>query len=343
MARKNEREFIQGDDVSDEDFAALNGESAAEEDIVSDASTDVQDAPAVVSVPEQQTAAPIAPQGDTEPKMVDIRALQEARAEIRRRDEEIARTREEQIRIEERLNLLNEALTRGNKPQEAEPKVPSMEEEPLDHIQHRFGTVDGRFKTVEERLASFEKAAEDKRKADEAEAARQQVVYEADMVIAAAGQQYPDVGDALNFAANGVKQEIHRLLTEKGITGQDYLNRANQMWTNELTRLAQQCPRDPNQAAEFVRRNARYWGWAGPQQVQQGQQQQNTPAPVQQPTVQQRAEQQNRHMSLSGITGAEPPKKLTAVDLGKMSEKEFVALRKTVEGRKLLEEEFGGI
>jgi len=335
MARKSEREIV-GEGLSDEEYAALNGDGGSDQIEM----TPEPDAGASQGDPSPQTtepaaAAPIATQGDPEPKMVDIRALQEARSELRRRDEELARFKAEKeaefARLDERMKLINEAL----QPKPAAPKVPTMEEEPLEHIDHRF-------KTVEERLEAMQKADEERRKQVEYETSRQMLLSEVDVVLNNAGTKHADVPEALNFAADGLRKEIHRVLQAQNTPAHVYQAKANQMFQNELTRLAQACPRNPDDAAEFVRRNARYWGWTGPQVAPQVQEQAVAQPQTQQPTIQQRQEQQQRHMSLSGVPGAEPPKKLDAKAITALSDKEFNALLKTVEGRKILEEEFGG-
>lgn len=345
MARKSEREFI-GGDVSDEEYAALNGDGP-QGDIADIGGADTEtgteplqtqtDAP----VADGQPVAADAPQGEPEPKMVDVRALQEARAELRRRDEELRKRDEEFARADERMKLLQQAWEQQRQPTVEAPKIPSLEEEPLEHMDYRLKAADDRFKSVEEKLAAYEKAEADR--AEQAKVARHQqaLINEVDTVLASAGTKYADVNEAFEFAANGIKQEIGRILQQQGITGPAAIERGEQMLKAETLRLAQQCPRDPDQAAEFVRRNARWWGWSGPQQAQSAQQPAQA-AQVAQPTVQQRQEQQQRHQSLSGVTGAEPPKTITAKELSSMTQQQYNELLKTVAGKKILEEQFGG-
>lgn len=341
MSRKSEREFV-GEGLSDDDFAALNGDGPQDAPVIDDgASTEaIQPQTDVAPIASQPPVAD-APQIETEPKMVDVRALQEARAELRKRDEELRKRDEEFARADERVKLLQQAWEQQSKP--AAPKVPDLLEEPLEHIDYRLKAADERFKTVEDRLEAYEKA--DAARIEQAKVERQQqaLIGEADAVLAAAGTKHADVNDAFEFAVKGLRQEVARVVASQGLTGHQAGERFDQYMRNEQLRLAQQCPRDPDQAAEFVRRNARWWGWTGPQAQTQQQPTVGQPAAqVQQPTIQQRAEQQNRHMSLSGVTGAEPPKTLDAKAIAALPDKDFNELLKTAAGRKLLEKEFGG-
>jgi len=339
MARKSEREFIQGDDVSDDVFAALNGEGGEPQDEAPIDAGAPQDAVVADPAPDVAVAPPIAPQADPEPKMVDIRALQEARSEIRKRDEEIARTRTEQARLDERLKLLNEAL----QPKPAEKKIPTVEDEPIEHFMHEIGTL-------KEQLAAREKAdaerAEQMRMVEE----RQSTINQADVVLSRAVTAEPELAEAFTFAFSAVRNNVADWVDQNYPNATDAQKVAvfEQTFENERLKYARLCPRDPVKAAEFVRANARYHGWGYQPQGQQAPAAAQAPAapqaapPIQQPTIQQRQEQQQRHMSLSGIPGSEPPKKLDAKAILALSEKEFAALRATVEGRKALEEEFGG-
>lgn len=342
MSRKSERDFV-GGDMSDEEFAALNGDAAVSEEVYQEETVTEapQEGAPAVAAPEGQTTAETAPQAESEPKMVDVRALQEARAELRRRDEEIARTRAEQVRLDERIKMLNEAITKQNAPKVEEPKIPDPEAEPWEHMQWQL-------KAAQDRLKEFEERDNQSRQQTQTEREHQAVLDRADWVLAQSRQQEPDVDDAFAFATEAVKGEIHNRLTKAGISGPEYFERFKQMFNNTLTQYAREMPQEPQAAAEHIRRHARFWGWAGPQAQQQAAQpaqnvvQPPAQAQVQQPTIQQRAEQQQRHMSLSGVTGAEPPKVLDAKALANMSDKEYRELLKTASGKKQLEEAFGG-
>jgi hypothetical protein len=88
-------------------------------------------------------------------------------------------------------------------------------------------------------------------------------------------------------------------------------------------------------------RNARFYGYGyQPQQNGAAQTaQQQAPAPK---TIQERAEQQERHMSLSGIQGGSAPVKLDAKALVAMTDAQFNELMKTAAGRKQAEQIMAG-
>ncbi len=335
-----------GGDMSDEDFAALNGDISAPEEGMSSDPVDMpqqaQDAAPAADAPVDQTTPAPAPQAEPEPKMVDIRALQEARAAERAAREELRKKDEEFARADERMRLLQQAWEQEKKTPVEAPKVPTMDDDPIGFYNHKI-------ETLEQRLARFDEIEQQRVQAAEAEKQYQGLMGKATMQLNQAAAANPQVNEALQFAFEGLKQEIGRRLAPYNFPPDRQQFEATRMWRESMARMAQQLPADPNAAAEFVFSNARYYGYGYQQPQQQAepvQIAQATPAQaaqqVQQPTVQQRQEQQNRHMSLSGVTGAEPPKKLDAKAISALSEKEFTALLKTVEGRKVLEQEFGG-
>ena len=334
MARKTEKEFV-GEGLSDADFAALNGDAVAAEDQATENVQAREPEQAVESTQPEPTSQEGAPE---ESQKVDLRALQEARAEKRQLEEKLARYKAEEAeraaRLDERLKLISEALAKQNAPQK--PEAPDPDTDPFGYMQHELQTANERIKAFEEE----QRRATERQKADQE---RQLIIDRADMTLAKARGSNPDMDEALSFATEAVKQEIHRRLSMAGVQGQAYVQQFNDMFNATLTQYAAQCPDDPNEAAEHIRRHARYWGWAGPQ-VSAAAQPQPAPAPqVQQPSVQQRAEQQQRHMSLSGVTGSEPPKRLTAKDIADMPDKEWRDLMRTAAGRRQLEDQFGGV
>lgn len=343
MSRKSEREFV-GGDMSDEEFAALNGDThVPEETYVEEV---VADNPQADAAPAAEATAPTdqTQPADAEPKMVDIRALQEARSELRKRDEEIARQRETQARIEERLSILNQALAaqaQQNAPKPEEPKLPSKDEDPL-------GFYEKKIEMLEERLSRFDEMEKRRVQMTQQEQQHDALIRRAASYVDNASANNPQVNEALQFALQGLQQEIGQTLAPYNLAPEQFHSEYNRMWRESMANMARRMPADPNAAADFVIRNARYYGWgiqqtqpAAPQAVQQ-----DVPPPTQaqpqQPTIQQRAEQQQRHMSLSGVSGAEPPKQLDAKTIASMPEKEWREFVKTAAGKKAMEEHFGG-
>ena len=335
MARKSEREFV-GEGMSDEDFAALNGDVSEPVTTVDEPPQTTQDAPAPVQASESPPSTEPPQTGQNEQKMVDVRALQEARAEIRKRDEEIRRQQEEFARADERIKMLQAAWETQQKKPEG-PKAPDPNEEPIEYFNHKI-------QTLEEQLAAREKAeaerAEQMRMAEE----RQAVISQADVVLSRAVEAEPELVEAFQFAFKAVQDNIADWVDQTYPHASDAQKVAifQQTFDNERLKYARMCPRDPVKAADFVRRNAWYHGWKqGLAQAEQPPAQLQAPQ-VPQPTLQQRQEQQQRHMSLSGVSGAEPPRPLDAKSIAAMSEKEWKEFMKTPAGKKAAEEHFGG-
>ena len=83
--------------------------------------------------------------------------------------------------------------------------------------------------------------------------------------------------------------------------------------------MAQKCPKDVDRAAEYVMRHARFYGYGY-------QQPQAAPQTRQAPAAQELGARQERHMSLSSISGGEAPEPLSLETLNKMSDADFHAM-----------------
>lgn len=284
------------------------------------------------------------PSAQPEQKMVDVRAVQEARAAARAAEQELARFRAEKAaetaRLEERISLINQAMESQNKP--SPPKPPSKDEDPLGFYDHQFDSVNGKFQSLEQKLEAMEKADKQRIEAEAANARRLAVVGEADAVINKAIEQNPQIQEALNFAFEGIKGDIFAEMDRRQVPAGQRQQVANQWYINMVADLAAKCPKDPAGAADFVMRNARFYGYGyQPQQPAQPEQPQaaQIPAPK---TIQERAEQQERHLSLSGIQGGSAPVKLDAKALVAMTDAQFNELMKTAAGRKQAEQIMAG-
>jgi hypothetical protein len=332
MAGKDNRQAFVYEGLSDDEVNAFQANSQeknapAPEDVQPEpANTDDGDAQA-----QQQTSGADAqpqPSAQEQPRMVDVRALQEARAAQRAAEQKAAAYEQERIRIDERLKVINEALA-GNQPQQ--PNAPSFEEDPIGNFNHRFQEQQKVIDALSEQLKQ-------RSTADVQAQNRQAIIDRAGMTIDMSRMSNPDVDEALNFTNNAIKTEIAQNLQQQGYFGPQFAVAFKQVYDNAITQLAQNCPADPDQAAEHVRRHARFYGWHGVQQPQQVTQPQQPLQQAQQAqpqlTPQQRQEQQNRHMSLSGTQGGQPPAQLSAKSLAEMSDEEFFALKKSVDGRK---------
>lgn len=341
--KKSEAEFV-NEGFSPEELTAIEnntGEPPAPAPEPQSVPVVVEPAPGTEGV----TAAPVVEGDAGKPQMVDVRAVQEARAAARASQEELARFKSEQVatqvRLDERLKLLNDALTNQNKPEE--PKIPTEDEDPFGHLQHELKATKAEIAAMKEDRA---KEAEYNKSMGE----RQAIIQKADVVIEQAKAKHPDFDEAMNFAVQGVKTEIARRLTAQGVVGEQFAQVGNQMFEATILRYASEMDgMNADDAAEHIRRHARFWGWT-PQQVQQAAQpgvqipQVQQPAPaIVQPTIQQRAEQQDRHMSLSGVQGGTAPIQLDAKGLAAMSDEDYRALLSTVSGKKQVREIMGGV
>lgn len=323
MSRKTEEEFI-NEGFSEDELASMNDGGTAE--------------PEAPQEPVQAEAAPEAsndtppvetpPVAEPEPKMVDVRALQEARAELRRRDEEIARVKTEQAQLEARVAAINEAIAKQNQPEP--PKVPTLEEDPVEYYNHKIAALEKQLEAMNEGSAKQTAQMAEEQK-------RLETVSQADAVINAAIAKDPTLQSAIDFAFEGMRKDIAAEMSRRGVPVHQQPQVGQQWMNNMIADLAGKVPRDPELAADFVMRQARFYGFGyQPQQVQQAPQ-------VQQPTIQQRAEQQERHASLSGVQGASAPVTLDAKALASMSDAQYNELLKTLNGRKQLAEVFGGV
>lgn len=295
-----------------------------EEDFVNEGLTDDERA-SVGAEPQQELAASSDPaQQQQEPppqeeqKTVDVRALQEARAEARAAREEAARIRDERIRLEERLNVINQSIAAQQKQAAVQQTPsPSMDDDPLGYFKHELDAVRGELKASKEIEAQ-------RAQAQHAEQQFNELANRAGSVIAQAARADPKVNEALDFAFEGLRAEIRASVenaVSKGMLPPHMqMAEAERIWRASIANLSQRVTADPQQAADFVFRQARYYGWGTQPQQQAPMQQQNTPNPAE------LAARQERHMSLSNIQGGEAPQALTLDAIGKMSDDEFNAL-----------------
>jgi hypothetical protein len=296
--KPSEEDFV-NEGLSADEITAMNSEAEA---------ATHEEAPASEEL--TQDAAP--DQAPQEPKMVDVRAVQEARAEARAAREEIARIRSEEAaergRLQERIDAINAAIAKQNEP--PPPKTPGMEEDPIAHIEHRF-------MTQQQKLDALEKQSVEREQAAKQEYERNLVVDRAGAYLNEAIATKAEVQDAFNFAVDGLRSEIAEYLKPYNLPPERFAAEAEKQFRSSLYQMAQRMPANPVQAAEYVMRNARYYGYGyqAPQQTQQTR-----------PTPQQLQEKQDRHMSLSNISGGEAPQALSLESIAKMSDADFHAL-----------------
>ncbi|MBB5040810.1 hypothetical protein [Shinella fusca] len=296
--KPNEADFV-NEALSSEEIEALDAPEATQEpepqpDSVSD-----------TTKPDTQQ-----PEAD-QPKMVDVRALQESRAAERELREQMAREREERIRLEERTNQMLQRIEESRQPAK---QVPDKETDPLAFYEYEI-------QQLREQNEQFQAAERQRQEAAQQQQAVQQTLDEAGFILDQAMAKYPDVKDAFDHSVNATREGLKK----QGLYGAQL----EQAMQRHIYEYASRAPRDADQMAEFVRANGRYWGWSAP-----------APAPAQ-PSVQDLAQRQERHMSLGGVAGGEAPKPLDAKALAQMSDAEFNKLMSTVAGRKQIDEIMG--
>lgn len=315
---KSEEEFM-NEGMSAEEITALQTYEQA---------PTAEDPAATPEAPAEQQAQAEGQQPDAQKpedqRTVDVRALQEARAEARAAREESARIRDERIRLEERLDILNKAIQAQNQPQQQR-QAPSKDEDPLGYYDHQL-------QTLEQRLAKADEMEAQRVKAAQAEQQYNDMTARAGSYLQQAAAVNPQVDEALNFAFDGLRQEIQSELARHNVPPHLHAAEGERMWRSSMARLAQRLPADPQQAAEFVFRNARFYGW--------NQQAQQATAPAV-PDPKEVAARQERHLSLSNAAGGSAPAAMDAKTLAGMSDKQFNAWMKSVSNQSAFDEILG--
>lgn len=304
MGRPTEDEFV-NEGLSAEEIEAFS----KEDQLAPEPDDDGPSADALIDA-NQPTAAKPAEQQPEEQKTVDVRALQEARAEARAAREEAARVRDERSRLEERLNIINQTIAQQQKQAEPQRPVPSKDDDPLGFYEHKI-------ETLEQQLARVNETEQQRAKAIEAENQFNALTARASGVITQAAAANAQVNEALDFAFDGLRAEIRQVMEQNNVPPHLQAQEGERLWRSSMATMAQRLPADPQQAADFIFRNARYYGW-GIQAPQAAQQQTQT-----RPSPQEIAARQERHMSLSSIQGGEAPQALTLEAVSKMSDTEF--------------------
>lgn len=304
--RKSEDDFV-NDGLSEEEIAAVG--AMAEE-------PPKQEAVEEPEPPVTQVEQPVAEQPKQEPKVVDVRALQEARAAERELREQMAKQREDYIRLEERTNTLLKAME-----EKKQKPAPTLEEDPIGFYEHQLQQLNAK---IEELSQNNTKTAEVTQQTERAKAA----ISRANVIWAQASQVSPDITEAYNFAVEKTREKM----LKGGVPAQEI---EQALWW-QIADFASRAPEDPQEFAEYIKASARFHGWGYQQAVQPVQ-------PVQQQPIspQELSARQERNMSLSTASGGEPPKQLDAKAIASMSDAEFKKLMATATGRKQIEEIMG--
>lgn len=298
MTRKNEDDFV-NEGLSPDEQEALSASPEPEE---------VEDEPAPVGaagdVAEEPEAKP-----EPKPQMVDVRAVQEARAAERE-------MREKYRQLEERTNGILQYLNQQQQPPEDPWASVNVDRDPI-------GAVN--FVVQRQREAELQQQRQQAEWQQQQAAARQtqEIIQAVDDRLTAAANADPETKAAFDYAVKAYEGEIALL----GYTGAAAQAAKEQMLTRFALHIAER-GLDP---AEFTKNLARTRGFQyNPQ-----------PAPNTQANLAALQQRQTRHMSLSSVSGGEAPKGITAADLANMSERDYKKFISTAAGRAKADELMG--
>lgn len=222
--------------------------------------------------------------------------------ERNRRKEAERLAQEKEAEWARRFDELMKAQKGPEKKEPEAPAIPDWEEDPIARMQ----SVEQR---IEEFMSGVKGQTEEQKAAQQQREQEQWVIATADQTFAKAAPDNPDIQEAMDFAIQAVQQELQA----KGFYGPAF----QQEYQRQIVHYAANAPQDPRDFAEYVRRNARYWGWGGSQKQEQEQ--------AAQPQVDTN-EAQRRAKSLSNGGGSPGVSdSITPEQLLNMSEKEFNA------------------
>jgi hypothetical protein len=250
----------------------------------------------------EQAAAQPQEQQQPDPKTVDLRALQEARAEAREAKRHAAV-------LEQRWNDFLTGQKSRQQPQEQAPATPEMpgDDDPL-----------GQLKWLKERHLEQEQSRAEAEQRQQAQAAAQR---ENEQVYGIARQQFSEAVQAdpsVGAAFEAVKQSVARELSAFGLTGDALQAEYNRIEAGYVRHAIMN--RIP--LANYIKGLAAARGWQPGGAVPGAQ-----AAAAAQPSIDPAkvAQAQQRHMSLSDAPGGAAPAPMTAKDLAAMSDKDFNA------------------
>ena len=232
-----------------------------------------------------------------DPKTVDLRALQEARAEARE-------AKQRNALLEARTNEMLAMFNRQTAPQ-ADAKPAVAEIPPEDDVIGRINWLVNQFQTQSQQTA-------EERQAQAQQNERQQTLGRLGNLEDAFRASAPDYDAAVQFAGQSREAELELMypLSTKEQREQAVL----QEWDG----IVQQSIKAGVNPAEQVYKFAKMRGFTGAAPAP-------TPAPQAQPNLRAVAEAQQRHQSLSDAPGGETVAPLDAKALARMSDKEFKA------------------
>lgn len=296
MARSTPTEESLGLTPTDEEIGTSISPIDDGDDIsLDDDPTPVVEAAPVVVKGDAKAVDPLDPAAKPEdPKTVDLRALQEARAEARE-------AKQRNALLEARTNEMLAMFNRQNAPAETKPAVAEIP--PEDDVVGRINWLVGQFQQQ-----SQQSAEERQTKAQQSE--RDQTLGRLGNLENAFRAAAPDYDEAVRFAGQSREAELELMYPTS--TKEQREQAVLQEWDG-IVKQSIQAGVNP---AEQVYKFAKMRGFTGAAPV---------PAQQQQPNLAAVAAAQQRHQSLSDAPGGETIAPLDAKALGRMSDKDFKA------------------
>ena len=294
MARTTVTESDLGLEVTEEEMATPAVSQDDNDDDIS-LHDDVVDEPAKAAEPAKDDAAkPAEPAKAEEPKTVDVRALQEARAEARE-------AKQRATILEQRWNdFLAGSQQQTKAPEPAKPEIPQFGTDPIGAGQW---TQEQIIALLDKQKAEAEQTATQQREEQEFQAVAQTVMQD----YQATKQVDPSIDDAYNALRKSQGEEMLAM----GYTQKDAIAELDRLEREHIKFVAARGLPIGN----YIKALATARGW-----------QPGAAAPTAAKTdLKAVAETQQRHQSLSDAPGGEAIPPLDAKALARMSDKDFKA------------------
>lgn len=252
---------------------------------------------------------------------VSVKALREARSELRAANQRLSQLEQWRGSLADKLL----AIRGGQQPGQQQPKKDQQPDEMPDENKDPVGAIAWLKKQL---IARNEKEQqEEQERTQQEERTQQQAVYEqrvidtADEVLTHAVEADPEVQEAFEYASAAIMQE----LANKGFRGE----RLQAEFNKVLVKYSESAPADPKAMILYAKRNARYWGWDPGKKF--GEQPKPAPKtnqkqPVSRLAQLKKAQETNRSLSGGGMPGGG---ELSLDDLAEMSGEELEKLAET--------------
>lgn len=250
---------------------------------------------------------------------VKLGALQEARAENREIRQRLDKVQSDFQTFQQRLVERLADIRGGKKPGEAaDAGPPDANKDPVGAIEYWKKKTE----ELEARVTGKEKQQEEAVQQHQQEQEYTQYVLDtADEILTTVAKADPAIADAFAFAQKAVAEELQA----KGFKGKALEAEFNKL----LVQYAENAPNEPKAFAEYVRRNARYWGWDPKAAPKPGQKQPNGETkltPAEKLAMLRKGVKQSKSLSGGGhSTGGE----LNVDDLAEMTGEELEKLAET--------------